>query len=177
MLYAQSTGGFYAQEFHGDRIPEDAVELTDMEYSELLAGQCAGKRISINAAGHPVLLEPPKATADQVWPLIKAERDRRIGLGGFKVGDKWFHSDPKSRSQQQALFLLGSNLPAGLQWKTMDGSFVAMTSQLAQMLLATSMASDIAIFEAAEDHRRAIEASVDPSVYDFTSGWPLMFGE
>lgn len=177
MFYAQSSGGFYTQEFHGDRIPPDAVKLTDAQYAELIAGQRTGKQISIDADGHPVLIEPPKATAEHVWSLIKAERDRRIRTGGFKVGEVWFHSDPKSRSQQQALFLLSSNLPDGLQWKTMDGSFVAMTTQLAQMLLAAAMASDIAIFEAAEAHRSAMETSVDPSAYDFSAGWPLMFGE
>lgn len=177
MFYAQSSGGFYAQEFHGDVIPPDAVELTDAQYVELIAGQRTGKQISMDAGGHPVLIEPPKATAEHVWSLIKAERDRRIRTGGLKVGEVWFHSDPKSRSQQQALFLLGSNLPDGLQWKTMDGSFVAMTTQLAQMLLAAAMASDIAIFEAAEAHRSAMEASGDPSAYDFSTGWPFMFGE
>lgn len=108
---------------------------------------------------------------------IQLERDRRTQYGGYVLNGKWFHSDPKSRSQQQALVLLGSNLPPGLQWKTMDGSFIAMTTQLAQRLLAAAMASDIAIFEAAEAHRRAMEASADPGAYDFSAGWPLMFGE
>ena len=129
-------------------------------------------------------LKPYHPALPDIWQVrelmahkIQLERDRRMQYGGYVLDGKWFHSDSKSRSQQQALFLLGSNLPAGLQWKTMEGSFVAMTSQLAQRLLAASMASDIAIFEAAEAHRSAMEASADPSAYDFTSGWPLMFGE
>ena len=40
----------------------------------------------------------------------------------------------------------------------------------------TAAASDIAIFSAAEAHRVAMEASADPAAYDFTGGWPPMFG-
>jgi len=111
------------------------------------------------------------------WEGIKAERDRRTDNGGYKVGDKWFHSDQKSRSQQLGLVLLGANIPAGLQWKTMDGSFITMTQQLAGQVLAAAAASDQAIFAAAEAHRQAMEASADPAAYDFSTGWPKVFGE
>lgn len=111
------------------------------------------------------------------WEAIKAERDRRTDQGGYKVGTKWFHSDQKSRSQQLGLVLLGTNIPANLQWKTMDGSFVTMTQTLAQQVLAAAAASDQAIFAAAEAHRQAMEASADPAAYDFSTGWPKVFGE
>lgn len=109
------------------------------------------------------------------WEAIKAERDRRTDYGGYKVGTKWFHSDQKSRSQQLGLVLLGGNIPAGLQWKTMDGSFVTMTQTLAQQILAAGAASDQAVFAAAEAHRAAMEASADPASYDFSVGWPATF--
>jgi hypothetical protein len=108
---------------------------------------------------------------------IKAERDRRIQSGGYKVGTKWFHSDQKSRSQQLGLVLLGANIPAGLQWKTMDGSFVTMTPQLASQILVAAAASDQAIFAVAEAHKAAMESSADPASYDFSAGWPKSFGE
>lgn len=111
------------------------------------------------------------------WESIKGERDRRTEQGGYKVGTKWFHSDQKSRSQQLGLVLLGANIPAGLQWKTVDGSFVTMTPQLAGQVLAAAAASDQAVFTAAEMHRAAMEASPDPSAYDFSTGWPAIFGE
>lgn len=121
----------------------------------------------------------PVPVASQIkagkWAEIKAERDRRIQSGGYKVGTKWFHSDQKSRSQQLGLVLLGANIPAGLQWKTMDGSFVTMTATLAQQILAAGAASDQAIFAAAETHKAAMEASADPSAYDFSGGWPATF--
>lgn len=108
---------------------------------------------------------------------IKAERDRRTENGGYKVGDKWFHSDQKSRSQQLGLVLIGSSVSAGLQWKTMDGSFVTMTAMLAQQILAAGAASDQTIFAAAEAHKAEMEASPDPASYDFSGGWPATFAD
>lgn len=74
------------------------------------------------------------------------------------------------------LVMLGSSIPAGTKWKTMDGSFVDMTQELAQQIFTTAAASDIAIFAAAELHIAAAQASENPSAYDFSSGWPEIFG-
>lgn len=119
----------------------------------------------------------PLGTKNGMLEQIKAERDRRTDNGGYKVGTKWFHSDQKSRSQQLGLVLLGANIPVGLQWKTMDGSFVTMTQQLAGQIIAAGAASDQAIFATAETHKAAMEASQDHSAYDFSAGWPKVFGE
>ncbi len=111
------------------------------------------------------------------WERIKAERDRRIQFGGYKVGTKWFHSDTFSRTQQMGLVMLGAGIPANTQWKTMDGTTVTVTQMLAGQIFASAAAADIAIFGAAETHRAAMEASADPVTYDFSAGWPLMYGE
>ncbi len=108
---------------------------------------------------------------------IKAERDRRIQFGGFQVGDKWFHSDTFSRTQQIGLDRLGTSIPAGTMWKTMDGSEVLMTAALAGQIFIAAVASDIAIFSAAKAHKAAMEASDTPGSYDYLSGWPKAFGE
>ena len=107
---------------------------------------------------------------------IKAERDGRKA-GGVKVGAKWFHSDDASRIQQLALVMMGASLPAGLQWKTMDGSFITMTQALAGNVFAAAAASDQTVFAAAETHRVAMEASADPASYDYSGGWPKIYGE
>jgi len=137
-------------------LPEGSSEVTDAEAASL-----------------------QKPTADQAksakWAAIKAERDRRTENGGYQVGTKWFHSDQKSRSQQLGLVLLGANIPVGLQWKTMDGSFVIMTQTLAEQILAAGAASDQAIFAAAEAHKAAMEASTAHASYDFSAGWPATF--
>lgn len=177
MFYSKTTGGFYDSAIHGDNIPADAVEISDAVHAALIEGQSNGKRIVADGNGFPMLVDPPKLTAADVWEKIKAERDRRTEHGGYKAGTKWFHSDQKSRGQQLGLVLLGANIPANLQWKTMDGSFVTMTQQLAGQVLAAAAASDQAIFAAAEAHRQAMEASADPAAYDFSTGWPKVFGE
>lgn len=114
------------------------------------------------------------------WDAIKAERDRRKA-GGVKVKvgttNKWFHSDDASRIQQMALVMMGASIPAGLQWKTMDGTFVAMDQTIASNVFAAVAASDQAIFAVAEGHKTAMEASADPSTYDFPTGWPKIYGE
>lgn len=112
------------------------------------------------------------------WERIKAERDRRAGMG-VKAGTHWFHSDQKSRTQQLGLVLLGQGIPAGLQWKTLAYTpqpvFVSMTPALAVAIVQATAASDTAIFTAAEVHRMAMEASPEPGSYDFTGGWPPSF--
>ena len=138
-------------------LPEGSVEITQAEADALRAPTVA----------------QAKAAA---WGRIKAERDTRKA-GGVKVGAKWFHSDDASRSQQLALVMMGAGLPAGLQWKTMDGSFITMTPALAQQVFTGQAASDQAIFTVAEGHRVAMEASADPAAYDHSAGWPKIFGE
>lgn len=122
----------------------------------------------------------PKPTVDEIWQRIKAVRDQRKA-GGVKVKvgtvNKWFHSDDGSRIQQMGLVMMGASIPAGLQWKTMDGSFITMTQALAGNVFAAAAASDQAIFAVAEGHRVAMEASADPAAYDYSTGWPAIFGE
>lgn len=120
---------------------------------------------------------PLAAARQKAWERIKAERDRRTTQGGYTVAGKWYHSDTFSRTQQMGLVMLGQNIPAGTQWKTMDGSFVAMTPALAAQVFSAATANDIAIFAAAETHKAAMEASADPATYDFGAGWPAIYGD
>lgn len=121
-----------------------------------------------------------QATVDEVlaaaraaiWERIKIERDRRIQQQGYVAGDKRFHGDTFSRTQQMGLVMLGAGIPPGLQWKTMDGSFVTMTQTLAQQVFAAAAASDIALFTHAETLRAQVNASSDPESVDITAGWP-----
>ena len=107
-----------------------------------------------------------------IWERIKAERDRRIQEQGYVAGGKRFHGDTFSRTQQMGLVMLGANIPPGLQWKTMDGSFITMTTTLAQQVFAAAAASDVALFGYAEVLRAQVNAAEDPSSVDITAGWP-----
>lgn len=118
----------------------------------------------------------PVATLDSKWEAIKAERDRRTQQGGYQAAGKWFHSDTFSRTQQMALVMMGASIPAGLQWKTMDGSFVTMTQTLAGQAFAAAASSDTALFARAEELRTEMES--DPANFNLANKtWPLMFGE
>lgn len=128
---------------------------------------------------------------DARWEAIKAQRDRLSDQGGYKVTvsgvPKWFHSDGKSKTQQIALArradkvqAAGGNMSAQFAgnsgfWKTMDGTFVAMTATLAQAVADAAEVQDGAIFAAAEAHRIAMEAAANPVAYDFSTGWPEVF--
>lgn len=110
------------------------------------------------------------------WEAIKAERDRRTQQGGFLVAGKWFHSDTFSRTQHIALMMMGGNIPANLLWKTMAGSFVTMTQNLAAQIFAAAAASDAALFARAEQIKAAMEA--DPLNFNLAAqAWPMMFGD
>lgn len=162
--------------FPGAEFPRDFSLYNDGDKTTIEFWGLAAPQPSIDdlIAAYPAAqLAEDKATA---WTAIKAERDRRK-VGGIKVGSKWFHSDDGSRIQQMGLVMMGANLPAGLQWKTMDGSFVTMTPALAQQIFTGQAASDQAIFAVAEQHRVKMETSADPAAYDFSTNWPKIFGE
>lgn len=122
----------------------------------------------------------PAARKASGWEAIKTARDR-CKNGGVQVGGFWFHTDNDSRIQQMGLVMLGVNIPAGLQWKTMaknpDGSaiYVAMTRDLANQVFLAVAALDQAAFAKAEEHRIAMEAAPDPSAYNWASGWPVVY--
>jgi len=106
------------------------------------------------------------------WEAIKTERDKRTQQGGYKVGTKWYHSDTFSRSQQLGLLIMGNNIPQGLMWKTMDGSFVGMTPALAQGIFQSAALSDSNVFAYAETLNQQVQSSDNPETVDIYSGWP-----
>lgn len=130
----------------------------------------------------PYLVTTPKSKEQiesMLWSKIKNKRDV-IQAGGYKVGTKWFHSDEKSKIQQLSLVMMGANIPAGLMWKTMDGSFVEMTQTLAMQVFGAAAAHESAIFAKAEFHKNAIaglQAIEDLEAYDWNADWPETFAD
>lgn len=111
-----------------------------------------------------------------MWEKIKEERDRRKA-GGVLVAGNWFHTDDTSRIQQLGLAMMGANVPVGIMWKTMTGTFVEMTQALAGQIFNAVATSDITIFQTAEQKKTEMTASPTPETYDPYVGWPLSFGE
>ena len=118
---------------------------------------------------------PPVVKPPEEWHKeIKAERDRRTLEGGYPVAGKWFHSDTVSRTQQLGLVMMGANLPAGIQWKTMDGTFVTMTPALAQLLFQAATVQDTTTFAAAQ--QAIAQATADPVGFNpATIAWPAIY--
>lgn len=77
-FYSKTTGGFYTREIHGDNIPADAVEITPEQHAALMAGQAEGKQITADENGHPILVDPPAPTPEQLAATARAKRDRLI---------------------------------------------------------------------------------------------------
>lgn len=134
---------------------------------------------NFNYANPPLrVIAGTNAVQSPSWEAIKWERDRRKLEGGYLVAGKWYHSDAFSRIQQLGLVLLGANIPAGLQWKTLDGSFVTMTQQLAGQIFAAAAILDAALFKAAEVARKELEALPleEQSSYDMSKiPWPASY--
>lgn len=175
-LYARIQAGTVAE------LLETDGDIAQMFAPELVWVACGpevrpGWTYDGAAFAHPA---PPASTEQaRAWECIKGLRDFLSDTGGYRVAvggvDKWFHSDPRSKTQQLGLVIAGAALPAGLQWKTMDGTFVGMTPTLAAQVYQAAMAQDAAIFQAAEVHRAAMLAAPDPDAYDYSAGWPQVF--
>ena len=178
MKFSKKTGVFYPDDIRYSDLPDDIIDVPQEDFNAAMARNPEDTLDVVE--GRVVVIPKPALTraesVAEAWARIKAERDRRKA-GGVKVGAKWFHSDDGSRIQQMGLVMMGANIPANLQWKTMDGSFITMTQALAGNVFAAAAASDQTVFAAAETHRVAMEASADPASYDYSGGWPKIYGE
>lgn len=115
------------------------------------------------------------------WEQIKAERERRRFDGGAKVGTLWYLSTAVATTEYNALLHLAAGIPLGTvlrtNWRSMSGDVIDMTPALVKSILNAGFAQIAAIDDAAQVHRTAMEASADPAAYDYSTGWPLVFGE
>lgn len=74
IYYSKSTGGFYFKDIHGERIPKDAVEISEEYHTELFEGQAKGKQIVGDDKGYPVLVEPPPPSKEEMAEMNKLSR-------------------------------------------------------------------------------------------------------
>lgn len=127
----------------------------------------------------PVVEIQNNVVFEQVWGLIKVERDRRRFDGGLQVGGHWFLSTQTAAGEYNSILNLG--LPEATvirsNWRTMDGTQVAMTPSLARQIITAGFTQAAAIDDAAQAHKVAMVASSNPAEYDFSTGWPAIYGE
>ena len=120
---------------------------------------------------------------ETVWSNIKAMREDRAINGGVKVlvdgRDKWFYTDLKSTTQYNTIAntTIGSPDFAIPNWKTMDGSFVTMTPELVNKILLAGIIQQSQTYANAEVHKASMLRSEEPIMYDYSTGWPKIFGE
>ena len=125
-----------------------------------------------------------------MWDKIQIERTRRkecafpVDFGGKTY---YFHGDAESRGQQHGLMagvnhLLATGKPlttvlTTVPWVTKGGTNVTMTGELALTIFQTQMRREGEFFSAARAHKGAMEASAEPWNYNYSAGWPKIYGE
>lgn len=77
--FSAETIGFYLVGFH-TKIPADAVNITEEEWRELMKGQEAGKIITADETGYPVLRDRPSPTHEQYVAAAEQEKQDRIDV-------------------------------------------------------------------------------------------------
>lgn len=172
MLYAKSTGGFYATEIHGDTVPNDAVEIAVEEYEALLDSQSQGKRIVGDASGLPIASDQPSPTL----PDLKAAKNAAINAaratantGTFTHGGKTFSCDPLSRGDIDgmngyvAIFAALPSVFTG-EWKAADNTFLPIPDVAAWKAFYSAMVlQGAANFAHAQDLKAQLEAATTPA--------------
>lgn len=128
----------------------------------------------------PYIINTPRPVEQlraKLWGDTKAKRDAITEAGGCLVSGHWFHTDTKSKQQQMALTMLGAAIPAGLQWKTLSGAFVAMTQQLAGAVFVAQVTREQTLFAIAEGKRAALDAADFEALaaFDVHAGWPDVY--
>ena len=114
---------------------------------------------------------------DEMWERIKAKRYDNLRVGVYvKSVKKWFHTNDESRTQYIMLRTM-RELPAGLQWKTMEDEFVPMTRELLDELSMQMLQDEQADFANAEKHKAAMLKAENPLEYDYSGGWTANFDE
>lgn len=114
---------------------------------------------------------------ETLWEEIKAERYRRNHSGIYiEEIDKWFHTDEPSRIQYLSIQQL-AEIPEGMQWKTMENTFVVMTKALLNQIVTAMLKNEQANFANAEQHREKMMALDNPVNYDYSSGWTPIYAE
>ena len=125
-----------------------------------------------------------------MWDKIQIERTRRkecafpVDFGGKTY---YFHGDAESRGQQSGLMagvnlLLATGKPlttvlTTVPWVTKGGTNVTMTGELALTIFQTQMRREGEFFSVARAHKEAMEASAEPWNYNYSAGWPKIYGE
>jgi hypothetical protein len=179
----------YDSGIHGDNIPAEAIEVSDELFFQTI-NETDGVWSLVDGVivKLPFPAPDPAVVKASQWEAIKAQREK-VKAGGVKVGTKWFHSDIESRVQHLGLKDKARDLLAAggtmtdrlqvggvdIQWKTMNGTLIYITAQIAFDIVAAVGVLDALAHQNAEVHKVKMETSAEPTAYDFNGGWPAVY--
>lgn len=85
-FYSQSTGCTYMPTVH-DTMPDDAVEISEQVYSDVIANPAPGKVRGHDAQGLPILIDPPVhvLTVDELAAAERLWRDGQVSTTEWLV--------------------------------------------------------------------------------------------
>ncbi|AXZ12088.1 tail fiber assembly protein [Klebsiella pneumoniae] len=72
--YSPGVNAFYSIDINGTSIPEDAVEITDEAWLDLLKQQSEGKVIGAGENGIPVANDAPPLTSAQLIEIAESQK-------------------------------------------------------------------------------------------------------
>jgi len=110
---------------------------------------------------------------EEVWEKIKQKRSESIETGVYHARlQKWFHTDSEAQRNYALIgHAISSTLYQPKRWKTMDGTFIEMTREVFQDVLALALKKADDDYRNAEIHKAKVMASTDPLAYDYSTGW------
>lgn len=74
MFFSPSLRGFLSPLLHGDALPADAIEISDDEHAELLAGLSVGRVVVVGPDGRPTLADVPEPPVEVLDIQARAQR-------------------------------------------------------------------------------------------------------
>ena len=152
------------------------IKVASFEEAHAIPGM---KSISCDSTGIYVQRATPEeieAERKNKWRQIEAVRDSKIA-NGVLVNGFWWQTSVNARIRYMGAAAMGAEFVATDTWKTMTGEKTTLTGSIAAQIMMAVAVMEKDVFAAAEFHKTAMMASEDPSIYDFSGGWPDTFGE
>jgi len=126
ILYSLDTKGFYNTAVHAE-IPLGSIELSQLEYEQLLAGLSLGRLITLNSVGKLELSDAPLKERD--WPSEIAAVRYSHEVAGVSAEEMQILTDRDTQGKLTASALRAQrNNGYSVNWKLADGTFVSLAA-------------------------------------------------
>ncbi|MFY1027105.1 DUF4376 domain-containing protein [Actinobacillus seminis] len=192
---------YFKDGFYFDVKPQEAIELSEERYTELLAGQAQGKIIVSNLKGEPLLTEPSpteyhewdgekwaissakqaevkQLQQEQMREKINSLRDEKIN-GGVYVPElkKWFDSDARAErslnSVKSTFDLLGE---IEINWTCADNTQIKLNKANLILVWKAILHAQQQNHANALHHKAEMMKAENPVNYDYSAGWTEVYG-